>query len=85
MSTTGMSDPNCPFVYSEADKQGGKYCSLIHAEDNGCTIPATIPTAKVGSKSHTPYDFQGGKEGYPVKLVTFDGQHQCGPMDGVFW
>lgn len=83
MSTTGMSDPNCPFVRSDETKEGGKYCSLIHAEDNGCTIPATLPTAAIGSKTHTLYEFQGGKAGYPVKLYTFDGAHQCGPMDGV--
>ncbi len=83
MSTTGMSDPNCPFVYSETNKEGGKYCSIIHAQDNGCTIPATIPTATKGSKTHLLYEYQGGKAGYPVKLYTFDGAHQCAPMDGV--
>jgi poly(3-hydroxybutyrate) depolymerase len=83
MSTTGISDPNCPLVYSEADKQGGKYCSLGHAEDNGCTIPTIIPMATSGSKTHVCYEYQGNKEGYPVKLYTFDGAHQCGPMDGV--
>jgi poly(3-hydroxybutyrate) depolymerase len=83
MSTTGISDPNCPFVYKEAEKQGGKYCVLTHAEDNECTIPATIPTAAIGSKTHTCYEFQGGKAGYPVKFCSFDGAHQAGPMDGV--
>ncbi len=83
MSTTGMSDQSCPFVRSDANREGGKYCAIIHAEDNGCTIPATIPTAKSGSKSHLEYEFQGCKEGYPVKLFTFDGGHQAGPMDGV--
>jgi poly(3-hydroxybutyrate) depolymerase len=83
MSTTGMSDPNCPFVYDEAKKEGGKYCSVIHAQDNGYTIPASIPTAAVGSKTHLLYEYQGGKPGYPVKLYTFDGAHQASPMDGV--
>jgi poly(3-hydroxybutyrate) depolymerase len=83
MSTTGISDGNCSWIHSDANKEGGKYCVLGHAEDNGCTIPATIPMAAASSKSHLCYEFQGCKEGYPVKVYTFDGGHQCGPMDGV--
>jgi hypothetical protein len=81
--TTGMSDGRCPYVNSDADKTGGKYCALEHAQDNGCTIPANnnIPTAKVGSLSHVSYKFEGCKA-YPVVMCTFDGGHGCGPMDG---
>lgn len=72
---TGMSDGTCPWVNSDAQKRGGKYCVLSHAEDNGCTIPGNIETAMVGSKRFVCYDFQGCKAGYPVKACTFDGQH----------
>jgi poly(3-hydroxybutyrate) depolymerase len=70
--TTGMSDTTCP--WGDATR-GGKACVLQHAQDNGCTIPADITTAKVGSKSHVCYDFEGCKAGYPVKVCTFDGNH----------
>ncbi len=72
---TGMSDGTCPWVNSEAQKRGGKYCVLTHAEDNGCTVPSNIETAMVGGKKFVCYDFQGCKAGYPVKACTFDGQH----------
>lgn len=74
-SITGMSDGTCPWVYSDQNKQGGKYCVLTHAEHNGCTLPANIPTAANGSKNHVCYDFEGCQEGYPVKVCTFDGEH----------
>ncbi|MBN1756809.1 MAG: hypothetical protein JW863_00740 [Chitinispirillaceae bacterium] len=85
MSTTGISDPNCPFIYNAAERKGGKFCPLIHAEDNGCTIPANenIPEAKAGSRTHIVYEFEGCDEGYPVKFFSFDGAHQAGPMDNV--
>ena len=38
--------------------------------------------AKAGSKSHLCYEFEGCEAGYPVKVCTFDGAHQAGPMDG---
>jgi len=72
---TGMSDGTCPWVSNEAGKQGGKFCVLTHAQDNGCTVPGTIQTAMVGSKKYVCYDFQGCKAGYPVKACTFDGAH----------
>lgn len=72
---TGMSDGTCPWVNNDQQKRGGKYCVLSHAEDNGCTIPANIETAMVGSKKYVCYDFQGCKDGYPVKACTFDGAH----------
>jgi hypothetical protein len=78
---TGMSDGTCPWVSSDADKKGGKYCVLTHAQDNGCTIPGTIQTAMVGSKKYLCYDFEGCKAGYPVKVCTFDGAHTPSAVD----
>jgi poly(3-hydroxybutyrate) depolymerase len=80
MSTTGMSDGTCP--WDGGGNRGAKYAAIGHAKDNGCTIPATIPTAAVGSKTHVCYDFEGCKPGYPVKVCTFDGGHQAAIADG---
>ena len=54
---------------------------LTHAADNGCTIPATIPTADKGGKKYMCYEFDGCKTGYPVRICTFDGIHQPAPLD----
>jgi len=81
MGTTGMSDGTCPWVGNDAAKQGGKYCVLTHAQDNGCTIPGTIQTTTVGSKKYLCYDFEGCKAGYPVKVCTFDGPHTPSSVD----
>jgi poly(3-hydroxybutyrate) depolymerase len=81
MGATGMSDGTCPWVNNDAMKRGGKYCALTHAEDNGCTIPTSIPTAMVNSKQHVCYDFEGCKAGYPVKVCTFDGAHTPSSVD----
>jgi poly(3-hydroxybutyrate) depolymerase len=81
MGTTGMSDDRCPWVNSDSAKEGGKYCALAHAEDNGCTIPGSIPTTTVGSKKYLCYDFEGCKAGYPVKVCTFDGPHTPSSVD----
>jgi predicted esterase len=78
---TGMSDGTCPWVSNDAAKQGGKYCVLTHAQDNGCTVPGTIQTATVGSKKYVCYDFEGCKAGYPVKVCTFDGAHTPSSVD----
>ena len=69
---TGMSDGTCPWG---DDTRGGKACVIQHAKDNGCTIPANITTATVGSKKNVCFDFEGCKAGYPVKVCTFDGNH----------
>jgi hypothetical protein len=82
MGTTGLSDGTCPYVKSDSSKEGGKYCALAHAQDNGCTIPTFVPQTTVGSKAHVCYDFAGCKTGYPVKMCTFDGSHQCNVADG---
>jgi hypothetical protein len=83
MGTTGMSDGTCKWVNNDASKQGGKYCALAHAQDNGCTIPTNmdIPTTTVGSKKYLCYDFEGCKAGYPVKVCTFDGPHTPSSVD----
>ena len=52
-----MNDTTCPHVHSDASKQGGKYCALTHATDNGCTIPATIPTTTSGWIPPTSWQF----------------------------
>ncbi len=80
MSTTGMSDGTCP--WDGGNNRGAKYAAIGHATDNGCTIPATIPTTTVGSKTHLCYDFQGCRAGYPVKTCTFDGGHIAAAADG---
>ena len=78
---TGMSDGTCPWVSSDSEKKGGKYCVLAHAQDNNCTIPGTIQTTTVGSKKFLCYDFEGCKAGYPVKVCTFDGAHTPSAVD----
>ncbi len=96
MGTTGLSDGTCPYCCVTSDPnckscpsvngldpsmQGGRGCELTHAKDNGCTIPATIPTTTVGSKKYVCYDFEGCKAGYPVKVCTFDGAHTPAAVD----
>jgi poly(3-hydroxybutyrate) depolymerase len=71
--TTGTDDPNCKWIYDDANQQGGKYCLLGHIQDNGCTVPSTIPLA-TGNK-HVSTEFSGCKDGYPVKFGSFQGQH----------
>lgn len=80
MGTTGMSDGTCPWGN---DTMGGKACDLQHAKDNGCMIPSgnNIPTTTVGSKKYLCYDFTGCKDGYPVKVCTFDGPHTPSSVD----
>jgi len=81
MGTTGVSDTTCPWVNRDSAKQGGKYCVLQHAQDNGCTIPVDITTTSSGSKSYVCCDFQGCQAGYPVKVCTFDGAHTPASVD----
>jgi poly(3-hydroxybutyrate) depolymerase len=78
-STTGTNDPICKYVNSDAKKEGGKYCVLTHLEDNGCTVPATMPTAT--SSTHVSSKFDGCKEGYPVIFGSFQGQHSMSEKD----
>jgi poly(3-hydroxybutyrate) depolymerase len=79
---TGMSDGTCPWIRNNTSTtEGGKYCVLQHASDNGCTIPGTLTTTTVGSKKYLCYDFEGCKAGYPVKVCTFDGAHTPSAVD----
>lgn len=71
--TTGTDDNLCKWVNNDARKEGGKYCVLQHAEDNGCTLPGNIPLATGGN--HVSTEFEGCKEGYPVKFSSFKGGH----------
>jgi poly(3-hydroxybutyrate) depolymerase len=74
--TTGTSDDRCPWISSDAQKTGGKYCLLQHMQDNGCTSTATdIKLAT--SSTHVSTEFTGCKEGYPVKFGSFQGGHQA--------
>jgi len=78
MSTTGMTDGTCTWGNATS---GGEGCVIQHAKDNGCTIPATIPEVTSGSKKYVCYDFDGCKEGYPVKVCRFDGGHTPSAVD----
>jgi poly(3-hydroxybutyrate) depolymerase len=71
--TTGTTDDRCPWVNSDAQKTGGKYCVLQHVQDNGCTGEPKIAT----TGTHVTTEFKGCKEGYPVKFSSFVGGHQC--------
>jgi hypothetical protein len=82
MGTTGMSDSTCPWQYSTSTSPGARFLANSRAEDNGCTVPGSIPLATTGSKALLCYDFQGCRTGYPVRVCTFDGTHQCAVADG---
>lgn len=77
LQTTGMSDGTTPWVNNEAQKRGAKFIAIEMASNNGCTIPAEIPTWKSGSP--ICYEFQGCKSGYPVTACTFNGGHTIMP------
>lgn len=85
LGITGMSDGTCPFIGNKDKKMGGLYAALLHAQDNGCEIPAVpenIDHTNPGSKSHVTYDFKNCADGYPVRYITFDGGHIAAPTDG---
>ena len=71
MQTTGMSDGTCPWVNGTSTTQGAKYIAIEHGTDNGCTVPATIPTWQSGD--HVCYDFPGCRAEFPTKVCTFNG------------
>ena len=79
MSTTGTSDGTCP--WGDGATRGAQAIAKQRGTDNGCTVPATVPKNST-SKSHTCYDFEGCKAGYPVKACTFDGGHIAAHADG---
>jgi poly(3-hydroxybutyrate) depolymerase len=73
MQTTGMSDGTCPWVRQGSTTDGAKFLALEKAADNGCMVPADIPTSSQGA--HLCYDFQGCGASYPTKACTFAGDH----------
>ena len=68
-----MSDTTTPWVNGNSTTQGAKYIAIEHATNNGCMVPANIPTWQSGGP--LCYDFVGCKPGYPVKACTFNGGH----------
>jgi len=78
--TTGTRDETCKWINNDANKTGGKYCLLQHAEDNGCDISGEIKLATRGG-AHVVTEFTGCKSGYPVKFSSFDGVHQATASD----
>jgi poly(3-hydroxybutyrate) depolymerase len=82
MQTTGMSDETTP--WDGGNNRGAKYIAIQRATDNGCSVPAEIPTWKSGGT--LCYDFVGCKAGYPVKACTFNGGHQLpGGLSQLVW
>jgi hypothetical protein len=73
MQTTGMGDTTCPWVNGSSTTQGAKYIAIEHGTDNGCMVPATIPTWQSGN--HLCYDIPGCQPEFPTKVCTFDGGH----------
>jgi poly(3-hydroxybutyrate) depolymerase len=73
MQTTGMSDGTTPWVQGSSTTNGAKFIAIEKATDNGCQNPTTVPNWQSGA--HLCHDFQGCKEGYPVKACTFNGGH----------
>lgn len=82
MQTTGLGDNTTPW-----DRNGGgatdgaKFIALEHAKNNGCTLPADIPTWKSGE--YLCYAFEGCNPSTPTKACTFNGGHES--TDGRPW
>jgi hypothetical protein len=72
MHTTGMTDGTCPWVNNEAQERGAKFIALEKAEDNGCTIPSSIPTS---NGAYSCFDFQDCDPEHPTRVCTFGGGH----------
>ena len=72
-STTGTTDGTCSYVFSDARKEGGKYCVLQHLEDNGLAVLPEIPLAT--TSTHVTTEFKGLKPEYPVVFGSFVGGH----------
>ncbi|MEO8215131.1 MAG: hypothetical protein ABI560_18170, partial [Myxococcales bacterium] len=71
MGITGMQDTLC--MWDGGPGKGAKYIALEKAADNGCEVPAEIPTWKSGN--HLTYEFKNCKAGYPLIVNTFNGEH----------
>jgi poly(3-hydroxybutyrate) depolymerase len=72
-STTGTKDGTCTYVFSDARKQGGKYCVLTHLEDNGVKELPEIPVTT--TPTHITTEFKGCPKEYPVVFGSFVGPH----------
>ena len=84
--TTGTGDGTCSWINNDAQKLGGKYCLLQHAQDNGCDATAEIKLATSGT--HVTTEFKGCKDGYPVKFSSHNGGHTAvasDPGSNVNW
>lgn len=84
--TTGTQDDLCKWINNDAQKTGGKYCLLQHAQDNGCNTSGEIKLATSGT--HVVTEFAGCNEGYPVKFSSFNGGHTAvssDPGSNVNW
>lgn len=84
--TTGTDDGTCKWINNDAQKTGGKYCLLQHAQDNGCNTSAEIKLAT--TSTHVVTEFTGCNEGYPVKFSSFKGGHTAiasDPGSNVNW
>ncbi|NLG16709.1 MAG: hypothetical protein GX556_05195 [Fibrobacter sp.] len=79
IQTTGTRDGLCSWVYNDGQKKGGKYCLLQHAEDNGCNTNIEIKLANSGT--HVVTEFEGCKDGYPVRFMSHNGEHWCNATD----
>ncbi len=73
LQTTGMSDGTCPWVNGNSTTQGSKFIAIERGTDNGCSVPAAIPTWQSGA--HVCTDFPGCRPEYPTKVCTFNGGH----------
>ncbi len=79
VQTTGTRDGTCPWIQGNSTTNGGKYCLLQHATDNGCNTNITIQLANSGK--HVVTEFTGCKDGYPVKFMSHNGGHECNKTD----
>jgi hypothetical protein len=80
VQTTGTADGRCPWINGDGkSKQGGKFCLLQHAADNGCDTTTTIELATNGT--HKVTEFKSCKDGYPVRFMSHNGDHVCNKTD----
>jgi poly(3-hydroxybutyrate) depolymerase len=73
MQTTGMGDTTCPWIQGNSMTNGAKFIAIEKGTDNGCDVPAEIPTWQQGN--HVCYDMPGCMPEYPTKICTFNGGH----------
>lgn len=78
-STTGTQDGLCKYVNSDERRQGGKYCVLTHAEDNGLKELPELPLAT--TPTHVTTELQGLPPEYPVLFGSFVGGHSDNEKD----